>query len=364
MELKIGMLALNFHVFIMVLVVVLLVISIIKILLPVSITIGLTDKPGGRKKHASPTPIIGGIAMFLGLCVTVLIFSFPLTDYRGFFAGSALLVFFGVLDDLHELSARQKLLAQLGAAFMMCFWGHHVIASLGALWAEGLVLHSLAIPFTVLCTIASINAVNMIDGFDGLSGSLIFSQLLMFLGVSVYCDKTQDIILLLMLISAIMGFLGFNFPFKNRAARIFMGDAGSMFWGFVMVWFAITVSQYDKHINPITVVWIIALPMFDMIRLFIERIKNKKSPFKPDRRHLHHLLEKYIKNKSLLCLCISLLSFSLGGVGFILEYFDISQQLNLALYVFIFSLYFVGVRSGFAFLTASLTFETAEMGVR
>ena len=104
--------------------------------------------------------------------------------------------------------------------------------------------------------------------------------------------------------------------------------------------------------------------MFDMIRLFIERIKNKKSPFKPDRRHLHHLLEKYIKNKSLLCLCISLLSFSLGGVGFILEYFDISQQLNLALYVFIFSLYFVGVRSGFAFLTASLTFETAEMGVR
>ena len=328
-------------------VVLILVVSMIKILLPVSIRIGLTDKPGGRKKHGSVTPVIGGIAIFLGLGITALLFSFPLNAYRGFFAGGAILLFFGALDDMHELSAKKKLLAQFGAAFMMCFWGHHVIASLGALWGSSLILHGFSIPFTVLCTIASINAVNMIDGFDGLSGSLILSELLMFLGVALYCHKSQDIILLLMLISSIVGFLWFNFPIKNRAARIFMGDAGSMFWGFVVVWFAITVTQYGKHINPITVVWIIALPMFDMVRLFVERIKDKKSPFQPDRRHLHHLLEVNIKDKSLLCLSVSMLSLSLGGLGFLLEYIDISQQLNLALYLVTFAIYFFTVRSDF-----------------
>lgn len=341
------MLASSYQVFFMQLAVLVLVISMIKILLPVSLKIGLTDKPGGRKKHFSATPLIGGIAIFLSLCVTVLLFSFPLNDYRSFFAGSAILLFFGVLDDLHELSARQKLLAQFGAAFMMCFWGHHVIASLGALWGSSLILHSFAIPFTVLCTIASINAVNMIDGFDGLSGSLVLSELAMFLAIAVYCDKTQDIILLLMLISAIVGFLWFNFPFKNRAARVFMGDAGSMFWGFVMVWFAITVSQYDKHINPITVIWVIALPMFDMTRLFIERLKEKKSPFKPDRRHLHHLLEVYIQDKRLLCLSVSLMSISIGAIGCLLEYLELPQQLNLGLYLSLFAVYFMAVRSGF-----------------
>ncbi len=341
------MLSSNVNVFMMLFVVLALVVSMVKILLPVSLKIGLTDQPGGRKKHDSATPVVGGIAIFLGLSFTVLLFSFPLHAYRVFFAGSAILLFFGVLDDLHELSAKQKLLAQLGAAFMMCFWGHHLIASLGALWGSSLLLHGLSIPFTVFCTIASINAVNMIDGCDGLSGSLVLTQLSMFLGVALYCDKSQDVVLLLMLISSLLGFLWFNFPFKNRSARIFMGDAGSMFWGFVVVWFAITVTQYDKHINPITVVWIVALPMFDMIRLFIERILEKKSPFHPDRRHLHHLLEAHIKDKRRLCLSVSLMSLVLGGIGFLFEGIGLSQQLNLMVYVFIFAGYFFFVRKGF-----------------
>jgi UDP-GlcNAc:undecaprenyl-phosphate/decaprenyl-phosphate GlcNAc-1-phosphate transferase len=320
--------------------------TVILILLfqPIAIKIKLIDSPGGRKHHQGEIPLTGGLAMFLGFAFSLLTVNISLLPYRALLAACGLLVIVGILDDLRELTAKARLLSQIFSAFIMIFWGHNIIHHLGNIFfINDFSLGILAIPLTLFSTVGFINATNMLDGLDGLAGSQILISLLCLLSMALMHHNIQDCYLLLITIAAVSSFLIFNFPFPwRKQAVVFMGDAGSMFLGIVLCWFAIRFTQMDQPImRPVTMLWIFLIPLFDTLRLLILRSFNKKSPFSPNRDHIHHLLS--IQGFSPLKIngLLSLISFSASGFGIFGEIYQISEGWMFALFMLIFIIFVV-----------------------
>lgn len=203
--------------------------------------IGLVDKPGGRKQHEVPTPVVGGLAMFCGFTFSVLTLGISRPGLWSFLAGATVLVLVGVFDDMRELGPRTKLLWQIAACLIMTLWGGVVLADLGTVSGVPLALGTLALPFSVFAAVGVINALNMIDGVDGLAGSLSVVALIPLAILAALAGQPAACSVLLLLISVAAAFLTFNLhlwfhlhirwcPHKT----VFMGDAGSMFLGFTL----------------------------------------------------------------------------------------------------------------------------------
>lgn len=271
----------------------LLTLFFVVLIKPLAIRLNLVDEPGGRKQHDGAIPLIGGIAIFLGFHFGLLTLNISLLPYRPLIAASALLIIVGVLDDFHELSTRSRLFAQILAASLMVFLGKNILIHLGNIFGIGnFALGILGLPLTIFATVGIINSVNMLDGLDGLAGSQAFLILSFFDALAFHYNQLSDCVLLSLLIASLLAFLFFNFPYaENKRARIFLGDAGSMFIGFILCWFAVSFTQGQTgFIRPITVLWIFLVPIFDTLRLLIQRTLLARSPFQPGRDHLHHLL--------------------------------------------------------------------------
>jgi len=272
-------------------------ISLIVLLRNTARRMGLVDHPRGRKQHEGDVPVVGGIAIFGAFAFSALLVtqSEPLYPFRSLLGGMALLVFAGVLDDMHDLSALAKLALQCAAALLMAAWGGVYVLQLGDLFGLGggnLVLGGFAIPFTVICVLGLINAMNMTDGIDGLAGGLTFISLT---GIAVLCYALKlpsHLLMISILIGAVLGFLCFNFrhPMRPRA-DVFLGDAGSMALGFAVCWFAVAVNRAaDSAVPAIAMVWIVAVPLLDMAVVMLRRAISRRSPLSADREHLHYLL--------------------------------------------------------------------------
>ena len=295
-----------------------LTIFLIKLFSSPATKLGLIDHPGGRKKHQTPVPLIGGITIFCSFCFIVLFNNEATREYSSLFFGMATLLIVGFLDDLHDISAKARLLMQVMTAIMMATWGGQTITSLGNFFGTGEVLLNLSsIPFTVICTVGLINAVNMIDGLDGLAGGLIIVALSWLTYAGIAIGSSESTTLILILISTISGFMVFNFrhPWRNRAS-IFLGDAGSMMLGFALAWFTIDLSNDARgSIPPISLAWILALPIIDALSLITRRISKGKHPFEADREHLHHILLRAGFSSRTTVNIIIATSFIMGGVG-------------------------------------------------
>jgi len=267
------------------------------LLMPLASRLGLVDVPGGRKLHQVPTPLVGGIAMFLAFSLACLCTTISLKDYRAFSAISLLLVFTGVLDDFHELSAKSRLMIQIFSGILMVVWGKVILLDLGTLITphEIKVHFALGLIISMSAVIGVINAVNMLDGIDGLVGTMVLIQFLLLIYLAFTAHLFVEVLVLSFLVAVILGYLWFNFPFPGRKnAVIFMGDAGSMFLGFAIVWFAIYLSQAPHQAaNPVTFLWILMIPLFDIGAIIIRRLLHKRSPLKADREHIHHLLQSF-----------------------------------------------------------------------
>lgn len=259
---------------------------------PVARHIGLVDRPGGRKTHSNPTPLIGGIAMSLGFAFSILWLDVPLSEYRLLFGGALVLLVVGVLDDLHELSARMRFGAQIVAGLIMTLGAHVILHDFGyLLWPEHLVsLGIVSIPLTVFAAVGVINAVNMSDGVDGLAASMVLVAVCA-LGLLAWSDgHTAGVAVLILLAGVLVAFLTFNLRLHGPALA-FMGDAGSMFLGFVLTWFLVQFSQgSDRLLAPVTALWVFALPLIDTVSMMLRRVLRRRSPFLADREHFHHIL--------------------------------------------------------------------------
>lgn len=282
---------------------------LIGLLRPLAVRVGLIDLPNERKSHGTPTPLVGGLAIFSGLAIGFFACRNGLatssdTEIYSFFGSGLLLVTVGVIDDFLELSPLVKFVAQILAALLMIFGAGVVLTDLGALTPAGdlLQLGVLAVPFTVFATLGIINALNMCDGLDGLSGSLALTSLSGLLLASYLSGGDTDTTLLLSLGAAILGFLLFNRRLLGRKrASVFMGDAGSMFLGLALTWFAISLSQGESRaLRPSAALWFLMVPIFDAVAMMLRRIMKRRSPFAADREHLHHvfLLAGYSVNET------------------------------------------------------------------
>lgn len=314
--------------------------------IPVSRRIGLLDCPGGRKCHAGSIPLVGGLAMFTGLLFAILSLPVAIDEYRALIAGMALMVAMGVMDDLKELSARIRFIAQITAALLMLLWGGLMLESFGnAFYNEIVMLGAWAIPFTVFAVVGVINATNMTDGVDGLAGSMVLVILSAFAVVAAMAGLHSDVLVLISVIAAVLAFLCFNFPIPGREqAKVFMGDGGSMFLGFVIAWFGVSLTQGEQAaISPTTALWIIGLPILDTIAIMTRRVMRGRSPFSPDREHFHHILQVAGFSRSKIVLVMMMISALLAAIGIVGELMGIPEYIMFYSYVAVLGGYFWAV---------------------
>jgi UDP-GlcNAc:undecaprenyl-phosphate GlcNAc-1-phosphate transferase len=283
--------------------------AMIVVMRPLAMIVGLVDVPNARKAHHGPIPLIGGLAIFAAVAAACAVptwtgLSASAPEMLSFLLAGVLLVGVGLVDDLIELSPLSRFLAQSLAAVAMIYGAGVVLSDLGAMTFSGAVpqLGLLAVPFTVFTTIGVINALNMCDGLDGLSGSQTLVSLAGFwIALAIWGDASGSS-LLVVIGGGIVGFLLFNLRLPGRErASIFLGDAGSMFLGFALTWFAISLSQGpDRVIKPAAALWFIMVPIIDAVAMMLRRMVKGRSPFTPDREHLHHifLLAGYSVNQT------------------------------------------------------------------
>ena|SRR3990167_3056435 len=313
----------------------------IYLLKPIAIRIGLLDSPDpqgeGRKQHLQPVPPIGGVAIFFGFSLALLSFPISLRPCRWLIAGSVILLLMGIVDDCRNLSAKLRLWGQIAVALLLVMGGT-ILVTLGVAWpGVPLFLGILAIPCTVLFVVINLNAMNMIDGQDGLAGGIALSQA----GWLWYCawalQAKSELYLLNTLCAALIVFLAFNMRFPwQKHARIFMGDAGSTCIAFILSGIAISLSQKTPTlISPLFLLWILALPLFDLFNVVLHRIKVGRSVVTAGRDHVHHILSLRGMKTGLSTFVLCSLSITLGGIGFLLNYFSVPEGVQLVLFLIV-----------------------------
>lgn len=247
--------------------------------------LGLVDQPGPRKQHARPMPRVGGVAIVAGACGAAAFsrYGLPVAPYL---AGMLVIAGFGVWDDRADLDYRLKLFGQGIASVVVIAAGGAVVTDVSPLLAVP-PPEILAVAVTLLFLLAATNAVNLSDGLDGLAAGL---SALSFGALVLLCQEARQfelLVLSLALLGSSLGFLRFN----THPARLFMGDAGSQFLGFSLGLVVLLVTQSpDAPYSPVLPLYLLGVAFLDTVLVVIRRLSMGRSPFKPDRNHLHHRL--------------------------------------------------------------------------
>lgn len=244
------------------------------------------DTPDERKVHTEPTPRIGGIAMVAGAVTPMLLWIEPSHQALGMLYGVAIILVFGVWDDRADLSYRIKFFGQLLAVLIAVYYGDIVIRFI-PFHSYDPIPDYLAKPLTVFALLGVTNAINLSDGLDGLAGGTTLLSVGV-MGLLAYAARdTSLFIMVLALMGCIVGFLRYN----THPAQIFMGDCGSQFLGFSAgVLVIILTQQSNTVLSPAMPLLLLGLPLIDTFLVMGQRIYEGRSPFKPDRNHVHHKL--------------------------------------------------------------------------
>ena len=247
---------------------------------------GVVDKPGIRKVHAIPIPRVGGIAMILGVLVAALVVIPMQPTDQCFLIAAVVLALFGAADDRFDLDYRVKLLGQFIAVSIVVIAGDTQIHSI-TLDERIFLPQWISVPLTVLFLVGITNAINLADGLDGLAAGTTF---LCLGALAILAHGSGEIVsaaLALAFAGAILGFLRFNtFP-----ASIFMGDAGSQLLGFAVGVLSLRATQSGTTaVSAATPILLLALPILDTLSVMVQRIGEGRSPFSPDKNHIHHKL--------------------------------------------------------------------------
>ncbi len=283
----------------------------IPVIINVSKTKKLFDEPDERKIHIEPIPSLGGVGIFAGFIVALLFsVSVSQTPELQYLIAAAMVIFFlGVKDDILILTPLKKFLGQVLAALIIIYKGHVVITSMHGFLGIGEMPLMVSYAFTFFTIIVITNSFNLIDGIDGLAGGLGLLISIVF-GIFFFANNNiQYAATSFCLSGALIGFLIFNFP----PAKIFMGDTGSMLIGLVCSVLSIKFIEMGSNTNipypvlgaPAVAFAILMVPLFDTLRVFSLRILKGRSPFSPDRNHIHHmLLDMDMKHLTITLVCI------------------------------------------------------------
>jgi UDP-GlcNAc:undecaprenyl-phosphate/decaprenyl-phosphate GlcNAc-1-phosphate transferase len=306
---------------------------------PLAKTIELIDRPGGHKGDRGNIPLVGGLGMFLGLVAGLGFVYPPVLAGVSLVGVGAVLVATGLLDDRFALSPWMRLLIHFAAAVALIAGTGAVVWHLGNPFAIGPIkLHGAGVyVFTVLLISAAINAFNMVDGMDGLAG---ITALTAFTGLAVvgwlHGYHGQELPVCVVAGAAVCGFLVFNLPMKYVGSmRCFMGDAGSTLLGAIVVWVGIRTSQQSAagSIHPVTVLWIVGLPLFELFWTVIRRVSRGRSPMMADREHFHHLLLEGGFSTPAALVAFAFINILFAAAGVVLDLLSVPDAISLALLV-------------------------------
>ncbi|MEA1081441.1 UDP-N-acetylglucosamine--undecaprenyl-phosphate N-acetylglucosaminephosphotransferase [Marinobacter qingdaonensis] len=319
-------------------------ISLISIIFlkPVAVYVDLLDKADHRKLHKGAIPLIGGLSAFLGLAIAWLVWMPVVQGYGLFLLCAALLVIMGAIDDARDLPAKFRLGVQVALGAWLTLGSGISLQSLGDLLGFGDIPLGIVGPaVTIAAIIGATNAFNMIDGIDGLAGSLslvtLVSLALLFASSPSF---RLEFTLCLGISVALIPFLAANLRVPPFRKKIFMGDAGSMFIGFAVVWLLVNGTQPESMaFRPVTALWLIAVPLMDMVAIMVRRARKGQSVMKPDRDHLHHIFMRagFTDRQALILITCIALGFAMFGL--IGEHFQIPEWVMFTAFVAVFALY-------------------------
>lgn len=251
----------------------------------IAIKIGAVDRPNSRKVHTRIMPRLGGFAIYISFIVGILVLQPKSEVAVPIIIGSIIIIITGILDDLVELSAKYKLIGQLIAAFVVVLNGvqvQYINLPFGGVLEFGI----LSIPLTILWIVGITNAINLIDGLDGLAAGVSSIALITISGMAIFKGDVFVSSLALIVLGSTLGFLIYNF----HPAKIFMGDTGALFLGYIISVLSLLGFKNVTMISLIVPVIILGVPISDTVFAIIRRLVNKQPLAEADKSHLHHCL--------------------------------------------------------------------------
>ena len=259
---------------------------IIPFIIKIAFQVGAVDVPRTRHIHTKNMPKLGGLGIFLGFVLGYMLFGEPSIQMISILIGGFLILISGIIDDVTELSAKTQLLFQIAAASVIVFYGNILLIDISAF---EIYLHFgiFAYPITILFIIGCINCLNLIDGLDGLSGG-ISSIYFLTIGIIATMQGSTglDFVLCFVMLGSTLGFLLHNF----HPARIFAGNSGSMFLGFIISVIALLGFKNVTLTSLIIPICVLAIPILDTLFAIIRRLLKGENIMKADRFHIHHQL--------------------------------------------------------------------------
>lgn len=261
--------------------------------------IGALDIPNERKVHKKPIPRLGGLGIYFGFLLGYILFGKESLQMNSILIGSFIIIITGVIDDISPIPAKYKFLGQLAGAAVVPLYGGIVLQDISAF---GIYINFgvLSIPVTILFIVSVINCINLIDGLDGLAGGLssIYFLTIGIIALAINNANGLDILLTFIMLGSTLGFLWHNF----NPAKIFMGDSGSMFLGYIISVIALIGFKNVTLTSFIVPLFLLAIPILDTLFAIIRRLVNHKPISSPDKNHLHHqfLNMKFSQKKTVL----------------------------------------------------------------
>lgn len=274
--------------FMMVLITFLFVFLFIPIVKRIAIYIGAMDIPNKRKVHKVPIPRLGGLGMYAGFLLGYMLFGWESMQMNAILIGSFIIVITGIIDDIHAIPAKYKLLGQIAAAMVIPLYGGILLKDISAFGVY--VNFGMFSPIvTIVFIVAIMNCINFIDGLDGLAGGISAIYFLMIGIIAIMFQSTGlDVVLTFIMFGATLGFLAHNF----YPASIFMGDSGSLFLGYIISVISLLGYKNVTFTSLIVPIFLLAIPIMDTLFAIIRRLLKHESIAMPDKCHLHHQLLK------------------------------------------------------------------------
>jgi UDP-GlcNAc:undecaprenyl-phosphate/decaprenyl-phosphate GlcNAc-1-phosphate transferase len=303
---------------------------------PLAVAVDLVDRPGGRKTHHGAVPVVGGLAMLLGTIGSAGVAPVGVAVPPMLVSACVLLVVVGLVDDRFDLPAAVRLAFQIVVVGGLTLGSNLLVTTFGDPFGIGAFALAgvLSVAVTVIFVAGAINAFNMLDGVDGLAGAMALVALCGFGALAAVSGLPLVTYAAVLISGSVSAFLVFNLPARfNRAVRCFMGDGGSTLLGFLLACMAIAVSQGpDAVVSPVSVLWFVAMPVYEFLWTIVRRVSRGVSPFRADREHLHHLfIDKGYSVRATFLVLISL-ALTLLVLGSFMIVFRVSDSVQFLVF--------------------------------
>ncbi len=305
----------------------------------VAVHINAMDIPNERKIHKVPMPRLGGLAVFAAFLLGYMLYAPTTTQMISVLIGGFIIILTGIVDDINSVPAKYKFLFQIIAAAIVVLYGKLYFKDLTILGFTLTFPTWVNILLSIFFIVAIINAINLIDGLDGLSSGIssIYFLTIAILGFARNSLGGLDVILSLIMLGSTLGFLFHNFP----PAKIFIGDTGSMFLGFMIAVIALLGYKVTTITSIIIPLIILFIPIFDTVLAIVRRLLKHESIGHPDKEHFHHQLLRLTSSPTKTVLLIYLINSIFSVISILYVLGDNKQAIAMYVVMMIFFLYLV-----------------------